>query len=78
MSAEVKEFDGERAQMYGNVHQEFPNARAEEIEINMGYFNPKVGEEILEIGSGSGLYTKILSKMLGDSGQLFATDPSKD
>jgi arsenite methyltransferase len=78
MAVKATEFIGERAQMYGDTHRQFPNARAEEIAINMRYLKPQEGETILEIGSGSGLYSKVLSEIIKNTGVLFATDPSKD
>lgn len=75
---ENKEFSGERARMYGTVLQEFPLARADEVQINMKYLKPVAGERILEVGSGSGLYTKVLSDLVGLTGEVAATDPSQD
>lgn len=77
MSVDSKEFVGQRAQLYTDVLNEFPMARAEEVKINMSYLKPKHGEKILEIGAGSGLYTKKISEFL-TNGELVATDPSAD
>lgn len=78
MQVETKEFIGQRAQLYTEVLKEFPNARAEEIKLNMSYLKPQKGEKILEIGAGSGLYSKVLADLIGSNGELVATDPSRD
>lgn len=78
MSLTTKEFIGQRSQFYKEIHNEFPNARNEEIELNMRYFKPQKGEKILEIGAGSGLYTKRLAELVGLSGEIVATDPSEE
>ena len=78
MAIETKDFIGQRAQLYNEILKEFPLARAQEISVNMGYFKPLEGEKILEIGAGSGLYTQVLSDLIGPTGELVATDPSAD
>lgn len=72
------EFTGIRSKLYDDVLTQYPDARKEEVQININLFKPKEGEKILEIGSGSGLYTKVISDMLGKTGELVATDPSRD
>lgn len=78
MSIETQAFLGERAKLYIEILNDFPLVRAEEVEINLGYLKPENGEKILEIGSGSGLYTGHLARRVGTEGEVIATDPSSD
>jgi arsenite methyltransferase len=78
MPVETQAFLGERARMYTEVLNGYPLARAEEVQVNLGYLKPRKSEKILEIGSGSGLYTEDIAKLVGMTGQVAATDPSKD
>ncbi|MEI6242203.1 MAG: methyltransferase domain-containing protein [Chlamydiota bacterium] len=78
MTVKCGDFVGERAELYGKILHNYPNTRKEEVDINMKIFNPKKGEKILEIGSGSGLYTTVLANYVTASGEVVATDPSGD
>lgn len=78
MAVLAKEFVGERAQLYKEVLNEFPLVREEEVKLNLGYLKPERGEKILEIGAGSGLYSRPIAELLGSTGELVATDPSAD
>lgn len=78
MSVETQAFLGERAKLYTEILNEFPFVRAEEVRINLSYLKPQEGEKILEIGSGSGLYTRPIAESIGDQGEMIATDPSAD
>ncbi len=68
-------FFGQRAQLYTEALSDFPDVRAVEVAINLAYIKPNKGEKFLEVGSGSGLYTKILAPLVKE---LVATDPSED
>lgn len=71
-----QEFDGIRSKLYKECLREFPDARLEDIEVMKKYLAPKKGERILEIGAGSGFFSKFISDLLGDNGRLIASDPS--
>ncbi|MBU3913656.1 MAG: methyltransferase domain-containing protein [Nanoarchaeota archaeon] len=71
-----QEFDGIRSKLYRECLREFPDARLEDIEVMKKYLAPKNGERILEIGAGSGLFSKFISDLLGDDGRLIVSDPS--
>lgn len=72
------DFVGERAALYERSMGAYPMARKEEVGFNMNMFQVKTGEKILEIGSGSGLYTEVLARLVTESGMVVATDPSAD
>ncbi len=71
-----QEFDGIRSRLYKEALIEYPEARVEDIEIMKKYLAPKNGERILEIGAGSGFFSKHISEMLGEKGKLIVSDPS--
>lgn len=71
-----QEFDGLRSQLYKESLREFPEARLEDLEIMKKYLAPKKGERILEIGAGSGFFSKVISDLLGEEGRLIVSDPS--
>lgn len=77
-SAGRQEFDGERAKLYREALQEFPDARAQDIELMRQFLAPKRGERILEIGAGSGFFSKHIADAVGESGKLIVSDPSLD
>ena len=78
MATVVQEFLGERSQLYKEVLNAYPHARDDEIKAAMNCLKPKKGERILESGAGSGLYSKVISDLIGIEGKLIATDPSGD
>lgn len=71
-----QEFDGIRSKLYKECLIEFPDARLEDIEVMKKYLAPKKCERILEIGAGSGFFSKVISDLLGDEGRLIVSDPS--
>lgn len=71
-----QEFDGIRSKLYKESLIEYPDARTEDIEIMKKYLAPKKGERILEIGAGSGFFSKLISELVGDKGRLIVSDPS--
>lgn len=71
-----QEFDGVRSTLYTEALMEYPDARIEDIEIMKKYLAPKKRERILEIGAGSGFFSKHISELLGDEGKLIVSDPS--
>src|SRR3989344_8021281 len=73
-----QEFDNLRSKLYREALTEFPEARAEDIQIMKKYLNPKNDERILEIGAGTGFFSPHIADMLGNNGRLIVSDPSKD
>ena len=71
------EFSGIRSTMYKECMSDFPNARYEDLEVMKKYLKPKSDETILEVGAGSGFFSKILSDLLSH-GKLIVSDPSKE
>ena len=71
-----QEFDGIRSKLYKEALIEFPDARAEDLEIMEKFLAPKKGERILEIGAGSGFFSKHISDLIGEKGRLIVADPS--
>lgn len=72
------EFDGIRAKMYGQALEDYPNARKQDVEIMKKFLEPKEGEVILEVGAGSGFFSKHLSELVGEEGKVIVSDPSHD
>ena len=69
------EFSGERSRLYKECLREFPNARNEDIGIMNKYLSPKDSEIILEVGAGSGLFSKVLADRVK---KLIVSDPSAE
>ncbi|MDD4983631.1 MAG: class I SAM-dependent methyltransferase [Candidatus ainarchaeum sp.] len=69
------EFSGIRSKMYKACLKEFPHAREEDIEIMEKYLVPKKDETILEVGAGSGIFSKPLANIVK---KLIVSDPSKE
>ncbi len=72
------EFSGERSKLYKEALEEYPKARLKDIKIMKKYLSPKKGEVILEIGAGSGFFSKPISKLVGNTGKLIVSDPSQE
>ena len=73
-----QEFSGIRSKLYAEAMEEFPEARINDIGVMKKYLAPKNGERILEIGAGSGFFSKYISELIGDNGVLIVSDPSLD
>lgn len=73
---EFKEFMGIRSSLYKEALREYPEARQEDLEVMKKYLAPKEGERILEIGAGSGFFSKHISEIIGIPGRLIVSDPS--
>ena len=71
------EFIGVRSGLYKEALKEFPHARDEDFEVMKKYLAPKENETILEIGAGSGIFSKVLADIL-KKGKLIVSDPSKE
>jgi len=76
LNSKKQEFEGIRSRLYKEALKEYPNARNEDINIMKKYLKPKVGERILEIGSGSGFFSGKISEIVSDKGRLIVSDPS--
>jgi ubiquinone/menaquinone biosynthesis C-methylase UbiE len=70
------EFDKERARLYEEALQEYPLARAKDIESMRKHLNPQSGENILGIGEGNGYFCSSIVEAVGKSGKYTVTDPS--
>lgn len=73
-----QEFDGIRAQLYKECLKEFPHAREQDISFMKTFLKPQKGERILEIGAGSGFFSRHIAKAIGKKGILVVSDPSLD
>ena len=73
-----QEFDGIRAKLYRECLKEFPSAREQDIEAMKKYFTPKPNERVLEVGAGSGMFSKHMAEIIGEGGRLIVSDPSLD
>ena len=73
----MAEFSGVRAELYKECLREFPHARDEDFEVMKKYLAPKEEEIILEVGAGSGIFSKVLADIL-KKGKLVVSDPSKE
>ncbi|MDP4039410.1 MAG: methyltransferase domain-containing protein [Candidatus Pacearchaeota archaeon] len=71
-----QEFDGIRSKLYREALMKYPEARVEDIEVMKKYLAPKKGERILEIGAGSGFFSRHISELLGSEGRLIVSDSS--
>jgi len=73
-----QEFDGIRARLYKECLREFPNAREQDIELMKKFFAPRLGERILEVGAGSGMFSRHIADIIGKNGRLIVSDTSLD
>lgn len=69
------EFSGERSRLYKECLKEFPQAREEDIQVMKTYLAPKKNEVVLEVGAGSGFFSKVLVNMVR---RLIVSDPSQE
>ncbi len=74
----VAEFDGLRAKLYSEALKEFPHARETDIDLMKKYLSPKLGEVILEVGAGNGLFSGAIADATLPNGKVIVTDPSKE
>lgn len=72
------EFIGIRSTLYKECLKEYPNARADDIEVMKKYLNPKKEEKILEVGAGNGFFSGVIADMIGKEGTLIVSDPSSE
>ncbi|HLC53518.1 MAG TPA: class I SAM-dependent methyltransferase [Candidatus Nanoarchaeia archaeon] len=70
------EFNRERAQLYEEALEEYPLARAMDIESMLQHLNPKSGEKILGVGEGNGYFCQAIVNAVGETGKYTVTDPS--
>ncbi|MDN7674897.1 class I SAM-dependent methyltransferase [Burkholderia oklahomensis] len=73
---DVIEFAGNRSTHYKDALLLYPDAWRQDIECMRRFLRPSPGEKILEIGGGSGYFSRAISAALGPSGRLVVTDPS--
>lgn len=41
----------------------------------LNFFKPRAGDQILEVGAGGGYYSELLSRVVGETGHVFAYNP---
>lgn len=73
----MAEFSGIRSKLYKECLREFPESRLEDIKVMQKYLKPKSNETILEVGAGSGFFSKVLAEIL-KKGKLIVSDPSEE
>src|SRR5690349_14538751 len=73
----VAEFSGLRSVYFKEILREFPHAREEELALALHHLQPKQRESILEVGAGSGFFTKSIAEHVSPS-ILVASDPSAE
>jgi arsenite methyltransferase len=73
----MAEFSGVRSRLYRECLREFPHARDQDILLMKKYLAPKPSETILELGAGSGFFSRVLADTLVH-GKLIVSDPSPD
>jgi cyclopropane fatty-acyl-phospholipid synthase-like methyltransferase len=78
MESYKEEFDGQRAKLYEEALEEYPLARAMDLEIMYAYLNPQINEKILGLGEGNGYFCNSIASSIGQNGEYLITDPSKD
>ena len=72
------EFSGNRSRSYRKALAKFPDVWEEDMLVMRTYLAPEQGENILEVGAGSGFFSFEISKMIGAKGKLWVTDPSPE
>ncbi|WP_063533158.1 class I SAM-dependent methyltransferase [Burkholderia sp. MSMB1589WGS] len=73
---DVIEFAGNRATHYKDALSLYPDAWLQDIACMHRFLRPSPGETILEIGGGSGYFSRAIAAAIGPSGRLVVTDPS--
>jgi tRNA A58 N-methylase Trm61 len=48
----------------------------EDLDAMYAYLDPEPGDNILEVGAGSGFFSFPISRGIGEQGLLYVTDPS--
>lgn len=71
----MAEFDGVRATMYRDALQDYPEARATDIDLMQKHFKPQSSEVVLEVGAGNGIFSGDLADSVK---RLYVADPSAE
>jgi SAM-dependent methyltransferase len=72
------EFVGRRSSSYRSALSLYPQAWLQDIEMMNRFLQPCPGQTILDVGAGSGYFSRAISKALGPEGRLVVVDPSAD
>lgn len=72
----VSKFTNRRSKSYKNALESFPNVWKQDLNVMYDYLSPQSGEVIVELGAGSGFYSVIISKEIGNKGKLLLVEPS--
>lgn len=72
------EFSGERSTNYQDALRIYPEAWHHDLELMHELLHPKPGEAIVEIGAGTGYFSREIAKVVGLNGRLDIVDPAPE
>uniref|UniRef100_E6PPB5 Methyltransferase domain-containing protein n=1 Tax=mine drainage metagenome TaxID=410659 RepID=E6PPB5_9ZZZZ len=72
------EFSGERSTNYQDALRIYPEAWRHDLELMHKLLHPKPGEAIVEIGAGTGYFSREIAGTLGSNGRLDIVDPAPE
>jgi SAM-dependent methyltransferase len=70
------EFNTVRSKSYKNAISAFPNVWKQDLQVMHDYLSPMQGDTVVELGAGSGFYSKKIAECIGPNGQLYVVEPS--
>ncbi len=74
MEIQLNDEIARRWENYRLANGKFPDVRALELEKQLEYTSPKLGERIVEIGTGNGILTFELARRVGKGGKIITHD----
>ena len=78
LTLKKNEFVGDRSKSYKMALERYSKVWEEDMEAMKNHLAPRKGENILEIGAGSGFFSFEIARSIGSRGKLWVTDPSKE
>ncbi|WP_019934691.1 class I SAM-dependent methyltransferase [Oceanimonas smirnovii] len=75
---EAIEFNTVRSKSYKEAINNFSGVWKEDLQVMLDYLAPEQGNNIIELGAGSGFFSFEISKLIGQEGTLHIVDPSKE
>lgn len=78
LSTNNSEFSSERSNRYKIATENISDIWNDDVAVMLEYLSPQEGDKVLKIGAGTGFFSFPISKCIGNSGILFALDPSEE
>ncbi|WP_232054539.1 class I SAM-dependent methyltransferase [Thiomonas sp. Bio17B3] len=72
------EFSGERSTNYQDALRLYPDAWLHDLKLMHDLLQPRPGESIVEVGAGTGYFSREIARTLGANGRLDIVDPASE